>query len=894
VKRLDLPAWMVGSTLAVLVAAASWLGFPLGESRALDLMFVHGRSEPPPASSDIVLALVDDQAIETVGSWPWPRETLADCLTVLDRFGARVIAIDIVFNESSPQDAALADAIANASARVILAVDPTNADDRLGPEWQGREGLQRWHEVLAVLEDDVTQSALQVANRLALEDDRAARVRQKIGAYKRIVIRRKALELRSKGRLSEAALKAALIPADTLKDLGRFPEAPLIAAEVERAKAAEVLERDLPDAEPGVPYATADGLLPPILALARHADGPGVVKATPDEGDGHMRRATLRWNVGGKVYPQLGAAAAAHYRGAGVTKFASPQVAFSGPGGTVVLEDETILLSWPAIDRARGAMVFETCSLGVVVGFIEREKRLATLLDEQRARTRQLLDEFLKDVEAGDFETEEQLWAEVRDACSFQTEEVEGAGEEESAADRRKIVEMRNWLLTDREITELRVQLASDRAQLRIRLRDRLVFVGWSAWGNVGDFFPTAVHPRTPGVVAHAVIANSLLTPYVVRPAPSWIGGLIALCLGLLSTVIARGAGPRFAFLFATLLAVLYVAFDILLVFNTWNIALAIVGPVVGVYAASAGTTTMRAIQERREKAQLERQFGARISPQLFDFLVNNPDLVHLEGEEREVTCFFSDLAGFTSISEQLDSRATVKLLNRYMYEMNAELTKHSAYVNKFLGDGIMAIWGAFELGAPHAERACLAALDCRKKLAELNAGEDLAGLPKLSMRIGIATGVVTIGDCGAPPDLRDYTVIGDTANLAARLESANKQFGTRILVNGRTKELLPAYVLTRPLGVVTVVGQKTPTEIHDIVSIAGEATDEEKRRIERTTQAVEAYRAADFEKAVDLWRELRKDPESEILAELYLAQLAAFAAGPTEGFDGVLHLTKK
>jgi len=896
VKRLDLRAWMVGSTLALLVAAASWFDLPMGESAALDLMFVHGRADPPPASRDIVLALVDDQAIETVGSWPWPREILADCLRVIDRFGAKVVAIDILFHEEARDpgaDEALASSLAEMDARTLLAVDPTSSDERLGPEWRGAEGLATWHAVLAALESDITMGARAVANRLELDAARAARVREKIGAYKRVVVRRKALELRSKGTLSLEALEAALLPAAMRETLGDFPEKRLLAAEVERARAAEALERTLPGAEEGVAYASADGLRPPILKFARHVDGPGVVKADPDERDGHMRRAALRWNVGGKIYPQLGAAAAAHFNGSGVAKFASPRMVFEGEYGTAVVDGEEILLSWPAIERARGAMVFETCSLGAVVGFVEHERRLARLRGLQGERTAEISRKYLER-EPSDFESPEALRAAVLDEAEFQVQPVEGTEQEEDAEALATVRTFRNWLRHDAEIGNLERQLVADRSQLRLLLRNRLVFVGWSASGNVGDFFPTAIHPRTPGVVAHAVIANSLLTPYVVRAAPHWIGGLLALCLGLLSTVVTREAGPRFAFLFATLLAVLYLAFNVLVVFNAWNIALALVAPIVGVYAASAGTSTMRYIRERREKAQLERQFGARISPQLFDFLVNHPDLVHLEGEEREVTCFFSDLAGFTAISESLDSKATVKLLNRYMYEMNTELTEHSAYVNKFLGDGIMAIWGAFELGAPHAERACLAALGCRRKLEQLNESPDLEGLPKLSMRIGIATGVVTLGDCGAPPDLRDYTVIGDTANLAARLESANKQFGTRILINGRTKELLPDSILTRPLGVATVVGQKTPAEIHEVVALAGEATDDQKLRIETTTKAVEAYRSGDFDEAVDLWRALRRDPLSETLAELYLAQIALYHGAAEVEFDGVLHLTKK
>jgi class 3 adenylate cyclase len=881
VKRFEVRTWMVGSALALFVALWSWFELPLGEPAAMDLMFLYGRGDPPLPSRDIVLALVDDQAIETVHSWPWPREVLAESLRVIDRFGARVIAIDILFFEPDPEaDAALEEVFATSNAKIILAVDPTTSYKRLGPDWRGKQGLQQWEAVLAALGRNINADARAIADEIGLTVGRAARVREKLAAYKRIVVRRTALSLRSQGILSIENMRRELLP-EELREIGEFPELHFIVDEVERAKSAEVLERDLPRAESGPGYAFADGLEPPLFRFARHVDGPGVVNAEPDD-DGHMRRAALRWKVGRRIYPQMGATAAAFFSEEAKEEF----------GSTAGDWDQTMLLSWPAIDREKGAYLFETCSLGVVANFAARERTLKERKAEQTKRTRMLCREFLG-LDPADFDQEHELEKEVRDEVEFQLQEVEGEEAEDEEA-RNKVREFRNWRRRDKELREAAKLLAADTARLGMIFRNQLVFVGWSATGNVGDFFPTPVHPRTPGVVTHAVIANSFLTPYIVRPAHHRLGAVLALLLGLLSTAVTRRAGPRFAFLFATLLAVVYLAFNIIVVFNAWQISLSVVAPIVAVYVASAGTTTVRAIRERREKAQLQRQFGQRISPQLFDFLVNHPDLVHLEGEEREVTCFFSDLEGFTAISEQLDSQGTVRLLNQYMYEMNSELTRHEAYVNKFLGDGIMAIWGAFKLGTPHAERACRAALGCRAQLDYLNARPDLEGLPKLAMRIGIATGVVTLGDCGAPPDLRDYTVIGDSANLAARLESANKQFGTRILINGRTKQMLPDEILTRPLGVATVVGQKTPTEIHEVVALAGEASGEQRERIDLTARAVAAYRDAKFDEAVDLWRTLRRDPHSALLAELYLAQIALYHGGTDLDFDGVLHLTKK
>ena len=215
--------------------------------------------------------------------------------------------------------------------------------------------------------------------------------------------------------------------------------------------------------------------------------------------------------------------------------------------------------------------------------------------------------------------------------------------------------------------------------------------------------------------------------------------------------------------------------------------------------------------------------------------------------------------------------------------------------MNKFLGDGIMAVWGAFTTESDeHAENACRAALACVRRLDKLNGQPDFQDLPKLAMRIGIATGVVTVGDCGAPPDLRDYTVIGDNANLAARLESANKQFGTKILINGRTREMIPADLITRPLGKIAVVGQQVGTEVHELIASNGEETPEQRDLVDRTTRAVTLFGAGEFEDSRREWREIASTHGDSPLVDLYLAQIEGQLDEPAEAFDGVVRLTSK
>ena len=222
----------------------------------------------------------------------------------------------------------------------------------------------------------------------------------------------------------------------------------------------------------------------------------------------------------------------------------------------------------------------------------------------------------------------------------------------------------------------------------------------------------------------------------------------------------------------------------------------------------------MNAILIQRDKRRITRQFRARVSDSLVDTLIDNPSALSMAGQKREITVLFADLAGFTSISEQLGSERTVALANTALSAMSSAIVEHDGYVNKFLGDGLMAFWSAFEPQADQARLACDAALACQASLEAVNMDSDV----QLGLRLGIATGEAIVGDCGAPPDLNDYTAIGNTVNLAARLESANKQLGTTILVDAATRSQAGGAARTLPIGPVVVVGQTQSVALHAIV----------------------------------------------------------------------------
>jgi len=805
-----------------------------------------------------------------------------------------VIVLDLIL--SDPQDpeyladgsqvdhdAILAATLGRISARTVLAAQVDTESVRLGDLWSGPQGRRKWDEIRRLLRADITLDSDDVVRRARLDGERAERVHGRLLGIKALVAREAAADLRREGRLcTEEEMRESLLPPEKNARLREFPALALIRGVVRLEQALAAAESKLPLAREDHAYLPAGGVLPPIPLFAGAATTIGVVNSQQDS-DGQLRRVLVRWESDDWVFPQLGLAAAATFLDTPLENLAAAAL----EAGEIRLDSEEMLLSWPRIDPDRPVHVHPHVSLGRVIDLRRAQNRLAAQEKERDDVARDLVASFLPDqFQPEDFDDPArrlEIEAELLSEAKFRLEE-EGA--EEGVE-----INWRRWLRLREEAFTASAELVRAREQLESVIRGRLVFIGWNATGSLSDFYPTVVEERTPGVVAHAIVANSVLTGYLVRPLGAAAATAWALALGVAAAFLASATGPRLSFLLALLLSLL--AFAAAVGTFAARIVPPLTTPLLGIFVSWAGVVTMRAVHVLREKAQLRKQFGSRISPQLFKFLIDNPDQVSLEGEEKEVTCFFSDLAGFTSLSESLDSRQTVALLNRYMRAMNDELMRREAYVNKFLGDGIMAVWGAFASDPRQVELACRAALACVGRLEQLTGELEAQGLPRLGMRVGIATGVGTVGDCGAPPDLRDYTVIGDTANLAARLESANKQFGTKILIDGRTKELLPDDLLTRPLGHVAVVGQQQATDLHELVAVKGEETPPQRDLIQRTTHAIERFRAGDFEGAKGAWRGIVAAHGPSPAADLYLEEIEARVGEPAPA-EPVLRLAKK
>ena len=638
----------------------------------------------------------------------------------------------------------------------------------------------------------------------------------------------------------------------------------------------------------------------PIPPLRESIEGVGFVIVGREEQA--IRRMGMSTDVGETRLYQLGVAGVAHFLGEWPDGMAATQRRLRVGERGVALREGRALVPWRPRDA--GEEVDWVTGDQKMWQRIHRRVPMRSFVEIGKARRELRVGVgILTGGSPLDHDATEEDLRRAEETAQWRMEEYEGRGVEEVLRElteaqktepRADRLEEINYLEAVASLPALRRHFEALERRMedwRAIVGDKLVFVGWTGTAVAADFYPTAMHVRTPGVSVHSAIANGLLTGHWIDQAPSWLDLLMTFGAGLSATLVASVLSPARGWAAALVLTGAYVGFNVVVVFDGWDTSLALAGPLVAAVGSWATCTTIRAIQERREKAAIRRQFRARVSAQLVDYLSEHPDLVNMEGEERELTIAFTDFAGFTSISEKLEGRATVAMLNRYLRAMTEVMLDRSGYVNKFLGDGIMAFWGAPALDPRHANEAVFAVLDCYDALDMLNRAPEYEELPKLGMRVGISTGKVIVGDCGAPPRLNDYTVIGDAVNLAARLESANKMLGTRGLVTQRTIDQIEPEererVLWRPMGKLRGVGQTRLTEVSELVGRSGdtEITEETRAWVERTREAVELFERGDLEKSREIWQELVLFERGSAGALLYVERCAELLESGREDY---------
>jgi adenylate cyclase len=345
--------------------------------------------------------------------------------------------------------------------------------------------------------------------------------------------------------------------------------------------------------------------------------------------------------------------------------------------------------------------------------------------------------------------------------------------------------------------------------------RDKVVFVGATASGLFDVFQTPFGGAKMPGIQIHAAVADDILSSRFMAPESPRVTVGVVFLMALLSGVTATVL-PAW---WATIVTALMVGVFSLLG-TRWlgqGYWLNISQPTLGSALALFGGVGYQYFIEGRETRKMKRLFGQYVSRDVFVQLVANPELARLGGQRRQMTVLFSDIRGFTTVSEKGQPEEIVQLLNEYFTRMVDIVFRHKGTLDKFVGDMVMALFGAPLDDPDHAEHAVDAALEMIMELQRLNEHWTAEGRPALDIGIGVNTGPMIAGNIGSEA-IMSYTVIGDAVNLGSRLESLNKEYGTRIIISEATRDSLPPKYALKPLGAVVVKGKTQPVAIFEVM----------------------------------------------------------------------------
>ncbi len=444
---------------------------------------------------------------------------------------------------------------------------------------------------------------------------------------------------------------------------------------------------------------------------------------------------------------------------------------------------------------------------------------------------------------------------------------------------------------------DLQKRVDQSLTRLRPAFKDRICVIGYTA-SALADMTPIPTHKRAPGVLAHANLLNGLLTGQTVSWAPRWANLMLAGLLGLLATLLSYSRPPRDTLLLIALVAFLFLALAGWWAFYLWHYWIALVPAMTALALSYFAIATYRYIFVDIERRKLSTALGQYTSREIAQQVADDTELCR-RAEMREVTTMFTDLKGFTTISERIGAERTQHVLNLCLGRFTQVMLHHEGMVNKFLGDGIFAFWNpVIYPQADHALRASLTAVDLLAALDDLKREQRAAGgddvFEELLMRVGVATGNAVVGPCGSEQKF-DYTCIGDSVNVAARLESANKFYGTQILINDATRNVLEDAFVCRDLGAVQVKGKRQGVRIYELIGA-----------VDDVPQAVVAH-AVEFAKAVAHFQNRRWEAAAAIfgvciqqrpddLAAMRYAELCAKYLNnpPDEDWNGSIELMEK
>jgi adenylate cyclase len=425
-------------------------------------------------------------------------------------------------------------------------------------------------------------------------------------------------------------------------------------------------------------------------------------------------------------------------------------------------------------------------------------------------------------------------------------------------------------------------------------IRDKFCIIGRVDTGTT-DIGSNPFYGEYVNVGTHGIVLDTVLSGTFIVPVSAWLNILVMLIFVPLFFLISSGLSPVVRFASGIGVTILVVA-AIILLFRFTGIFW---GP-TGIAFAMFGTVITREIisyaGSEKEKHFIRTAFSTYVSGDVVKEIIADPSRLHLGGTKRHMTAIFTDIRGFSTISEKLDAEALVNLLNRYLSAMSDVVLAEKGTIDKYEGDAIIAFFGAPLDLADHALRACVSAITMKKLEAELNVTimEQKLSPSPLFTRIGINSGDMVAGNMGTENKM-NYTIMGNAVNLAARLEGVNKQYGTAILASEATVRETGDHLLTRKLDRVRVVGINEPVRLYELLDTAEQSTPDQKRLVEIFHGALDHFEKRNWKQAANGFKETLAIRADDNPSKIYYERSIEFIKTPPNNtWDGVYNLTSK
>ena len=424
--------------------------------------------------------------------------------------------------------------------------------------------------------------------------------------------------------------------------------------------------------------------------------------------------------------------------------------------------------------------------------------------------------------------------------------------------------------------------------------RGKIVLVGATAMG-IYDIRVTPFDHVFPGLEVHANVIDTILKQQFLY-RPNWVAlfDLLAIIvLGLILGIIL----PKVKALWGALIGIsLFFAFVLTSnqLFQKQGIWVNQTYPLFNLVLTYLMITGYRYMTEERERKKVRGAFQYYLNASVVEQMLKDPEKLKLGGEKKDLTVLFSDIRGFTSISEHMTPERLVKFLNEYLTKMTDIVFKYDGLLDKYMGDAIMAIWGAPLDQSDHPLRACYTALEMVEELRLLQQKWATEGMPRMNIGIGINAGPMVVGNMGSERRF-DYTVMGDSVNLGSRLEGLNKLYGTNIIISEMTYERVREEILGRELDLVRVKGKDQPVKIYELLSRRAKTLPEQKALAEEFQAALGEYRNRNWETARKIFQSILERYPADGPARLYVERCQTLEkTPPPEDWDGVYTMTTK